>query len=119
MRLDKLVKATVSALEDIKGRDIVVLDVRRMTALFDRIILATGYKPSLSRVPFLAGGALVDAIETRNASPVLDDTMQSSVPGLFFTSMLATDTFGPFFAFTVSARAAARLIARGIEGRTA
>ena len=41
MRLDKLVKATVSALEDIKGRDIVVLDVRRMTALFDRIILAS------------------------------------------------------------------------------
>jgi ribosome-associated protein len=41
MRLDKLVKTTVSALEDIKGRDIVVLDVRRMTALFDRIILAS------------------------------------------------------------------------------
>jgi len=41
MRLDKLVKATVAALEDIKGRDIVVLDVRRMTALFDRIILAS------------------------------------------------------------------------------
>jgi ribosome-associated protein len=41
MRLDKLVKAAVAALEDIKGRDIVVLDVRRMTALFDRIILAS------------------------------------------------------------------------------
>lgn len=41
MRLDKLVKATIAALEDIKGRDIVVLDVRRMTALFDRIILAS------------------------------------------------------------------------------
>ena len=36
MRLDKLVKTTVAALEDIKGRDIVVLDVKRMTALFDR-----------------------------------------------------------------------------------
>ena len=41
MRLDKLVKTTVAALEDIKGRDIVVLDVKRMTALFDRIILAS------------------------------------------------------------------------------
>ena len=42
MRLDKMVKATVEALEDIKGRDIVVLDVRRMTALFDKVIVASG-----------------------------------------------------------------------------
>ncbi len=41
MRLDKLVKTTTAALEDIKGRDIVVLDVRRLTALFDRIILVS------------------------------------------------------------------------------
>lgn len=42
MRLDKLVKATVDALEDIKGRDIVVLDVRRRTALFDKVIVVSG-----------------------------------------------------------------------------
>ena len=41
MRLDKLVKATVAALEDIKGRNIVVLDVRKMTSLFDKIVIAT------------------------------------------------------------------------------
>lgn len=37
----KLVKAAVSALEDIKGRDIVVLDVRKLTAFFDRVVIAT------------------------------------------------------------------------------
>ena len=42
MRLDKMVSATVAALEDIKARDIVVLDVRRMTALFDKLIVASG-----------------------------------------------------------------------------
>lgn len=42
MRAAKMVTATVAALEDIKGRDIVVLDVRRMTALFDKLILASG-----------------------------------------------------------------------------
>ena len=42
MRVDKMVKATVDALEDIKGHDIVVLDVRRMTALFDKLIIASG-----------------------------------------------------------------------------
>ena len=41
MRIDKLVKAAVAALEDIKARDIVVLDVKRMTSLFDRIIIAS------------------------------------------------------------------------------
>jgi ribosome-associated protein len=41
MTLTKLAKATVSALEDIKGRDIVVLDVRKMTSLFDKIVIAT------------------------------------------------------------------------------
>ena len=41
MRIGKLVDATVAALEDIKARDIVVLDVKRMTALFDRIIIAS------------------------------------------------------------------------------
>ena len=41
MRLDKLSKTTVDALEDIKGRDIVVLDVRKLTSLFDKIVIAT------------------------------------------------------------------------------
>jgi ribosome-associated protein len=41
MRLDKLVKTAVAALEDIKGRDIQVLDVRKMTSLFDKIIIVT------------------------------------------------------------------------------
>jgi ribosome-associated protein len=42
MKLDKLVKAAVAALEDIKGRDIVVLDVQRMTSLFDKLIIVSG-----------------------------------------------------------------------------
>jgi ribosome-associated protein len=36
-----LAKAAVAALEDIKGRDIVVLDVRKMTSLFDRVVIAS------------------------------------------------------------------------------
>jgi len=32
---------------------------------------------------------------------------------LFITSLLATQEFGPFFAFTVSARTSARLVAQG------
>ena len=41
MRLEKLVKIAVDALEDIKGRDIAVIDVRKMTSLFDKIVIAS------------------------------------------------------------------------------
>ena len=49
MRLDKLSKAAVAALEDIKGRDIVVLDVRKMTTMFDWVIVASADSTRQSR----------------------------------------------------------------------
>ena len=42
MKVDTIVHTAVAALEDIKGRDIVVFDVRRMTPLFDHVIIASG-----------------------------------------------------------------------------
>ena len=42
MRLDKITRAAVTALEDVKARDIQVFDVKKMTAYFDRVIVATG-----------------------------------------------------------------------------
>ena len=41
MRADKLVKTAVAALEDVKAKDIVVLDVKKMTSLFDKVIIAS------------------------------------------------------------------------------
>jgi ribosome-associated protein len=41
MRPNTLTKIAISALEDIKARDILVLDVRKMTALYDTLIIAT------------------------------------------------------------------------------
>jgi len=41
MRIGTQVKAAVAALEDIKGRDIVVLDVRKITTLFDTVVIAS------------------------------------------------------------------------------
>jgi len=39
---EKLTKIAVAALEDVKGRDIVVFNVRKMTALFDKVIIVSG-----------------------------------------------------------------------------
>jgi ribosome-associated protein len=41
MRLNKLQKVAVSALEDIKARDIKVLDVRKLTSFYDSLIIAS------------------------------------------------------------------------------
>jgi ribosome-associated protein len=42
MRVDRIVKTAVAALEDIKARDLAVLNVVKLTPMFDRVIIATG-----------------------------------------------------------------------------
>ncbi len=42
MDIRKLQKIVVSALEDIKGKDIEVLNTSRLTSMFDRVVIATG-----------------------------------------------------------------------------
>ncbi len=42
MDIRKLQKIVVSALEDIKGEDIEVLNTTKLTSLFDRVVIATG-----------------------------------------------------------------------------
>jgi ribosome-associated protein len=41
MRRNALVKTAVQALEDIKARDITVLDVRKLTSLCDNLVIAS------------------------------------------------------------------------------
>jgi ribosome-associated protein len=41
MRYNKIQKTAVTALQDIKARDITVLDVRKLTSLCDTLIIAT------------------------------------------------------------------------------
>lgn len=80
------------------------------TLAVDQIILATGYKVNLENVPLLAQGDILAQLDTRDGFPVLDELFQSNLPGLFFTSMCATQDFGPFFAFTAGIRTSAKLI---------
>ena len=42
MDIRKLQKIVVSALEDIKGKDIEVLNTAKLTSMFDRMVIATG-----------------------------------------------------------------------------
>lgn len=42
MNIDQLLPIVVNALEDIKARDIEVIDTTKLTALFDRMVIASG-----------------------------------------------------------------------------
>jgi len=97
-----------------KGEELVVEIGSIGPISVDKIVLATGYKVDVSRVPVLNN--LLGRIETRNGFPVLDDHFETSVPGLFITSMPATQDFGPFFGFTISVRTSAKLICARLGG---
>ena len=79
------------------------------TLTVDQIVLATGYKVDIARLPILSKN-LVGKLETRNGFPVLDEHFETSIPNFFMTSMPAMQDFGPFFGFTISVRASAKLI---------
>src|SRR5258706_15063424 len=70
MRLNRLQQTAVTALEDIKARDIAVLDVRKLTSLYDTLIIASA--DSARQVKALAlhvrdrlkeGGATIVGVE--------------------------------------------------------
>jgi len=42
MDTERLTRIALAALEDVKGKEITVLDVRHLTSLFDRLIIASG-----------------------------------------------------------------------------
>ena len=59
-------------------------------------------------------GNLFPDLASEDGFPVLDDRLQTSVPGLFVTSLPATRAFGAFFAFTVSVKASAEIVGAAI-----
>jgi ribosome-associated protein len=94
MTLLKLVRTVVAALEEIKARDIEVLDVTKITTLFDRMIIASGDSTRQTRAiannvaeKVKAGGGEVYGVEGEQAGEwilvdlgdVLVHVMQSAV----------------------------------------
>ncbi|HEY8112134.1 MAG TPA: FAD-dependent oxidoreductase [Actinomycetes bacterium] len=76
----------------------------------DRVVFATGYKADLARVPYLRSMK----IEVADGFPLLNESFQTSVPGLYVTGFAAIRDFGPFFGFVKGAAAAASLVCAGM-----
>jgi thioredoxin reductase len=78
----------------------------RIEIAADHIIAATGFKPDLRRLPFLAS-ELRDQISHLEHTPRLSDNFETSAPGLYAVGILAANTFGPLMRFMVGAEYAA------------
>ena len=73
----------------------------------DHVVLATGYRAALDRVPYLAG--VLDTVSVTDGFPDLDEGMQTTLPGLHVVGFASTRDFGPFYGFTKGCPSAARI----------
>jgi cation diffusion facilitator CzcD-associated flavoprotein CzcO len=110
-------KTHVVAVDEIPHNALSVRLDNGKTFPVDAIILATGYQVQIGQVPFLARGNILNRLATHNGFPTLDEHFQTNIPGLFITSMPATQDFGLFFGFTVAVGTSAKVIGRAIVGR--
>lgn len=89
-------------------------DGARRELAADHVVAATGYRPDVSRLRFLSE-ELRRAIRTHEGMPMVSNSFESSVPGLYFVGPPAVDSFGPLMRFMVGAEYTAPLIARHLS----
>jgi thioredoxin reductase len=77
----------------------------------DAVILATGFRFSLERLPFLAPGVRA-RIALEDGWPVLDRYFRSTDPSLLFIGYAAEHRFGPISRFVTGTRFTARRVRR-------
>ncbi len=80
----------------------------------DHVILGTGYRADVKRLPMLHAD-LLPQIKTYRDAPILSGTFESSVPGLYFIGFTSVLSCGPFYRFVVGTDAAARQVTRAVS----
>jgi thioredoxin reductase len=81
----------------------------------DHLLLATGYRVDIARLPFLA--PLLGSVRLVRGSPRLSASYESSVPGLYFVGATATESNGPVMRFVAGTGYAARAVSAGVRDR--
>ena len=79
----------------------------------DHLMAATGYKVDIDRLNFLSSD-IRSQLKTVQSTPVLSQSFESSIPGLYFVGLAAATTFGPLMRFAYGAAFAARTVARAV-----
>jgi FAD-dependent urate hydroxylase len=94
----------------------IALMLDRGTAVFDHVLLGTGYEIDVARLGILDTGLLA-ALACRRGAPILGAGFESSVPGLHFIGASAVPSYGPLMRFIAGAGFAARALTRRVLGQ--
>ena len=81
----------------------------------DRLIVGTGFRFALERLPFLSVG-LRERIQVSRDWPVLDRSFRSTDPSVFFVGYAAEGRFGPVARFVLGVPFTARRVAAALRG---
>ncbi len=77
----------------------------------DHILMGTGYRVDISKYAFLSPG-IVSSLKTLNGFPLLQEGMETSVPGLHILGAPGIWTFGPLLQFVSGTHYASKSLAR-------
>lgn len=80
----------------------------------DHVILGTGYRTDIMRLPTLHT-SLLSQIKTYCNAPILKSSFESSVPGLYFIGFSSVMSCGPLYRFVIGTDAAARQVACAVS----
>lgn len=83
----------------------------------DHVILGTGYRVDIHKLPMLHP-QLASGVQTYRNAPILNNRFESSVPGLYFVGFSSVSSCGPLYRFVVGTDAAARRVAHSIARQT-
>ena len=92
------------------------LSGEKKTLKADHIILGTGYRVNVRRLPMLHP-SLFSMLRTSQGAPVLNNHFQSSIEGLYFVGFTSMPSCGPLYRFVIGTDAAARRTANSILRR--
>jgi cation diffusion facilitator CzcD-associated flavoprotein CzcO len=91
----------------------ITLMLDRGTAVFDHVLLGTGYRTDIAKLGLL-GPELVSKIACQDGAPRLDAGFESSVPGLHFVGASAVASYGPLMRFIAGSGFAARELSESV-----
>lgn len=94
------------------GAEVTLSNNKVLTA--DHIILGTGYQVDVKRLPMLHP-SLLSQIKTYRSAPILNNSFESTVPGLYFTGFSSVKSCGPLYRFILGTDAAARQVASAVS----
>jgi hypothetical protein len=83
----------------------------------DHLVLATGYRLDVAKLPFLSSDILAN-LTTSGQAPVLSANFESSVRGLHFVGYSSIGSFGPVMRFIAGAPHPARRLASYLATRS-